>query len=332
MRLLILGGTLFLGRHLVDAALAAGHEVTTFTRGRTLPEGQEGVRALIGDRDGDLGALAQGEWDAVIDTSGYLPRVVRQSAELLAGRVGHYQFVSSVSAYSPLDHRVREDSPLAELEDPASEEIQAHYGALKVACERVVQEVYGDRALVIRAGLVVGPHDPTGRFGYWVQRIARGGEVLAPGSPDRRVQLIDARDLAAFHLRLAERRTGGVLNAAGPEPRPTMAELLAAMPGDAELTWVDDAFLLEQGVGEWEELPLWLIDPDWRGMLDADVTAAVAAGLEVRPLEETARDTLTWLEANPGPPPAKPGVQMGRVGLAPEREAELLAAWHARGR
>jgi 2'-hydroxyisoflavone reductase len=327
MRLLILGGTLFLGRHLVDAALAAGHETTTFTR-RSKPHDSR-VEALHGDRDGDLAALEGREWDAVIDTSGYVPRVVGASVDLLAPRVGHYTFVSSINAYADLRGTVTEDSPAAELEDAASEDLQAHYGPLKVACERRVTAAFGSRALIVRPGLIVGPHDPTGRFTYWVQRLARGGEVLAPGDPGRRVQLVDARDLATWHIALAERGASGSYNATGPVPRPSMAEMLEAIDPAAELTWVDDAFLLEHEVGEWLELPLWLVDPDSQGMLDADVSKAVAAGLRFRPLAETARDTLAWARTA-GPPPPKSGVQLGAVGMAPEREAELLAAWHAR--
>ena len=332
MRLLILGGTLFLGRHLAALALARGHHVTTFTRGRTAGLGDPRIDARYGDRDGDLRALEDGRWDATIDTSGYVPRVVRASAGLLADRTSHYTFVSSISVYARFDGPVHEDAPLATLDDPADEDVQSHYGALKGRCERVVQEVYGERALVVRPGLIVGPQDPTGRFTYWVMRLAAGGEVLAPGDPARPVQLVDVRDLAAWMLDLAERRAGGVFNATGPEPRLTMAGVLAATDAGAgaRLTWVDDAFLLEHGAGEWQELPLWIADPATRGLLDADVSAAVAAGLRFRPLADTARDTLAWVRAG-GPVTApKPGMQLVRAGLAPEKEAAILAAWHAR--
>jgi 2'-hydroxyisoflavone reductase len=327
MKLLILGGTLFLGRHLVDAALDAGHAVTTFTRGHTAAH--RDVEALHGNRDGDLAALDGRTWDAVIDTSGYVPRVVRASAERLAGTAGHYTFVSSISAYARFDAGpIREDAPLGELEDPGSEDVDAHYGELKAACERVAAEAFAGRALIVRPGLIVGPHDPTERFTYWVRRLAEGGEVLAPGDPERRVQLIDARDLARWLVDMAARGATGTYNATGPHPRPTMRELLeAASPDGARLTWVPDEFLLAHGVGEWQELPLWIADPSLRAFLDADVSAAVAAGLTFRPLAETARDTLAWARAaSPGTPgrlPAPP------AGMAREREAELLAAWHA---
>ena len=331
MRLLILGGSLFLGRHLVEAALDRGHAVTTFTRGRTPGIDDARVEAIHGDRDGDLGALRGREWDAVVDTSGYLPRVVSQSLDVLADSVGHHVFVSSISVYADLSGRVHEDSPLAVLDDPASEDLQQHYGALKVACERLVLERVGSRALISRPGLIVGPHDPTGRYTYWVERVAEGGEVLAPGDPDRRVQLVDGRDLAAWTVEAAERRLAGVFNATGPEPPPTMRELLesiaAGTGGDASLTWVDDAFLLEQDVGEWSELPLWIASPELRGLLDADVSAAVREGLRFRALADTARDTLAWTRARRGPAPDKPGVQLPPAGLARKRERELLEAW-----
>jgi len=331
MRLLILGGSLFLGRHVVQAALERGHTVTTFTRGVTPGVEDPRVEALHGDRDGGLQPLAGREWDAVVDTSGYVPRVVAQSVDLLAEAVGHYAFVSSINAYASLAAPVREDSPLAELEDAATEDVQHHYGALKVACERLVQARFGDRACVVRPGLIVGPHDPTGRYTYWVERVAAGGEVLAPGDPGRGVQLIDARDLAFWHVVLAEHAVGGVFNATGPEPRPTMAQLLdatnAGTGGAARFTWVPDAFLLERGVGQWDELPLWVADPELAGILAADVRAAVAHGLVFRALEETARDTLAWARAATTPPPRKQGVQLPPAGLSRERERELLAEW-----
>ncbi|MBI5105896.1 MAG: NAD-dependent epimerase/dehydratase family protein [Solirubrobacterales bacterium] len=326
MRLLILGGTLFLGRHVVDAALARGHDVTTFTRGKTVPPAPPppGVEALHGDRDGDLGALEGRTWDAVIDTSGYVPRVVDLSAALLAGAVEHYVFVSSISAYAdPSRVPITEDDPTAELPADHGEDVAAHYGALKAACERAVEARFPGRALHVRAGLIVGPHDPTGRYTWWVERVARGGEVLAPAPRDQPAQLIDARDLAAWMGDAAQRRVAGTMNATG---RPfAFARLL---DGAEHVTWVDEAFLLDQGVQPWQDLPLWVAPqtrPGLRGFQQADVTRAFAAGLTTRPLEETARDTL----ALGGPPRPKAGVEIPPPGLAPEREAALLAAWHA---
>ena len=198
MKLLILGGTKFLGRHTVDAARAAGHDVTIFTRGQTNPDLFPEVEHLQGDRDGDLGALDGRRWDGVVDTSGYVPRIVRQSAELLRDAVDRYVFVSSISVYEDFSKPVDESTPVAQLEDPATEEIMENYGALKAACETVVDEVYGDRGASVRAGLIVGPYDPTDRFTYWPRRIADGGDVLGPGDPSAPVQFVDARDLGVL--------------------------------------------------------------------------------------------------------------------------------------
>jgi 2'-hydroxyisoflavone reductase len=335
VRLLVLGGTLFLGRHAVDAALAGGHEVTVFNRGRTAPDLFPEAEWIRGDRAEDLSGLAGRDWDAVLDTSGYVPRVVRESVEVLEPCVGRYAFVSSISVYADLSGPVDEEAPTAELRDPASEDVAADYGALKAACEREVHGAFGPRALAVRPGLIVGPHDPTGRFTYWVERAARGGDVLAPGDPRRRVQLIDARDLGAWIVRALEAGVGGVLNATGPEPRPTMADVLDACRRaagvDSDPIWVDDAFLLERGVGEWDELPLWLVDPEWRGMLEADVSRAIARGLTFRALEQTARDTLAWLRGGGAARRDQaPGVPADERTLTAERERELLTEWSAR--
>jgi 2'-hydroxyisoflavone reductase len=319
MKILVLGGTKFLGRHVVDAALARGDEVTIFTRGQTNSGLYPGVEHLTGDRDGKLGALAGRSWDGVVDTSGYVPRVVRQSAELLRDSVERYVFVSSISAYGDPSVPLTETSPLAELEDPLTEEVESSYGALKAACEHVLEEVFGDRGSSVRAGLIAGPYDPTERFTYWPRRIAEGGEVLAPGDPDAPVQFIDARDLAAFLLVLATRGPGGPLNATGPAEPLTMRDALERIRGGVgaacTFTWVDDETLLAAEVGPWMELPLWLPGAEYSGMLQADISRALAAGLTFRPLEETARDTLAWsLEA---------GEQ--RETLSRERERRLLA-------
>jgi len=320
VRLLVLGGTKFLGRHAVEAALTAGHEVTTFTRGQTNPELFPDVEHLHGDRDGDLGALAGRTWDGVVDTSGYVPRVVRQSAELLRDAVGRYVFVSSISAYGDFSEPITEETPVAELDDPETEEIAESYGALKAACERVVEGVYGNRSARVRAGLIVGPFDPTDRFTYWPRRIAAGGTVLAPGEPSAPVQFVDVRDLAAWLVQLALAGPGGVFNATGPAEPLTFAELLermrAATGTDAEIAWTDDRLVLDAGVQPWTELPLWLPDDDYAGMARADISRAVDAGLAFRPLEETVLDTLAWDRSQPGDRPT----------LTPEREREILAA------
>jgi 2'-hydroxyisoflavone reductase len=320
VRLLLLGGTKFLGRHAVDAALAAGHEVTTFTRGRTNPGLFPEVEHLRGDRDGDLEALRGRTWDGAIDTSGYAPRVVRQSAELLRDAVERYVFVSSISAYRDFSAPIDEATPVAELDDPGTEDVAEHYGALKAACERVVEEIYGDRSARVRAGLIVGPYDPTDRFTYWPRRLAAGGDVLAPGDPEAPVQFVDARDLAAWLVQLALEGPGGVYNATGPAEPLTFAELLersrAALGSDAAVVWTDAQRVLDAGVAPWTELPLWLPDPDYGGMSRANISRAVDAGLRFRPLEQTVADTLAWDRTVPGDRPT----------LASEKEREILAA------
>jgi 2'-hydroxyisoflavone reductase len=330
MKLLVLGGTNFLGPAVVEAALARGHEVTLFNRGRTAPGLYPQAEHLRGDRDGDLSELEGRSWDAVIDPSGYVPRIVRASAELLAGSVGHYLFVSSISVYrEPIEPGFDESAPIGPLDAPTEEVTGETYGPLKALCEEVVRDVFPDSHTNVRAGLIVGPHDPTGRFTYWPKRIAAGGEVLAPGSPDRRVQFIDVRDLGEWMVHVAEERIAGTYNATGLDPPVSMRDLLETCRrvggADAELIWVDETFLLEQGAGPWIELPLWLPSSD-AALLDADVSAALAAGLKFRDLEETVRDTLEWANAE-GSESALTSSEIGEAGLRPEREAELLAAW-----
>jgi len=335
-RLLILGGTLFLGRHLAEQALARGHHVTLFHRGRTRPGLFPSADRVLGDRDGGLGALDGGRWDAAIDTSGYVPRVVGDSARRLAPAVGHYTFVSSISVYAePLTLPVTEASPLATIVDPADETIAGgRYGALKALCEAAAEAGMPDRTLVVRPGLIVGPHDSTDRFPYWPRRMARGGDVLAPGRPEQPVQLIDARDLADWMLDLAEAGVIGTFNATGPESPLTMNAALEACARAAgtpsRLVWVDEAFLLERGVRPWTELPLWVPAADL-AFQQVDASRAVAAGLRFRPLVETARDTLEWDRGTPASErPVKPGVAMPGP-LDADREAELLDAWRATG-
>jgi 2'-hydroxyisoflavone reductase len=324
VKLLVLGGTKFLGPAVADAALAAGHELTLFNRGHTNPERYPDVERLHGDRTGDLQVLRGRHWDAVVDTSAYVPGVVRAAAAALDG-VGLYCFVSSVSAYASFAGPVREGDPEAELGDQHDDELlpdYANYGPLKVLCERAVQEVFGDRALVVRPGLIVGPHDPTGRFTYWPHRIARGGDVLVPSPPERRVQFVDVRDLGEWIVRACERGLSGTFNAT--RPGVGWGELvdtcLATTASGAEAVWVDDAFLLRHGIGEWMELPLWIADPEAVGIHMADVSRALAEGLTFRPLETTVRDTLALAQPT------------AAAGLAPQREANLLAEWHARSR
>jgi 2'-hydroxyisoflavone reductase len=332
MELLILGGTSFLGRHLVDAALARGHGVALLNRGRTRPGLWREVEELRGDRDGDLKALGERSWDAVIDTSGYVPRVVQASAELLAAAAPHYTFVSSISVYADFRSGPNETSPLARLAEPESEDVQRHYGPLKAGCERVVEAAFPRGALIVRPGLIVGPWDPTGRFTYWPARLARGGDVLAPEPRDLKVQFVDARDLAAWTIALVERGTTGIFNATGPVPRPTLEELLETCrrvaDSPARLRWVGAEFLRAAGVEEFSDLPLWIVDRDMAGFMDADVSRAVGAGLRFRPLEETVRDTLAWARDHPEwEPSRKQGVSLPAAGMSGEREAELLGQW-----
>ncbi|MFO7590825.1 MAG: NAD-dependent epimerase/dehydratase family protein [Acidimicrobiia bacterium] len=320
MKLLVLGGPRFLGRALADATLDRGHELTFFNRGQTNADLYPEVERLRGDRASDLSALQGRRWDAVIDTCGFLPDVVRASAEALASS-GLYCFVSSISAYADFSSPVDESSPVAELGDLARDEMtNESYGALKALSENEVRAVFGERALIVRPGLIVGPYDPTGRFTYWPHRIARGGEVLAPGPPEDLTQFIDVRDLAGWMVALCEGATAGMFNAtnAGTPWGELLETCRSITRSDAEITWVDDAFLVENGVGEWMELPLWLTGPDSAYADRVDVRRAVEAGLRFRPGEETVLGALEGAEPADG------------VGLTPQREAALLAAWHGR--
>lgn len=331
MKVLILGGTIFVGRHIVRAAQQRGHDLTLFNRGQSNPDLFPGVEQLRGDRDGDLSALDGRRWDAVVDTCGYVPRLVRASAERLAGAVDHYTFISTLSVYPDLGSEgLDESSPVATMEDETVEEVTGEtYGPLKALCEQVVADVYGDAGLVIRPGVVVGPHDPTDRFTYWPVRVARGGDVLAPAPPERRVQFIDGRDLGAWTVRMVEKGAAGVYNATGPQGGVSMGDMLATCrrvaQNDARFVWVEEGFLLEQDVQPWSDLPLWLTGEDAVGFGSVSVEKAVGAGLRFRPLEETARDTLQWERE-------RPAEHAWRAGLSAEREGELLQAWEERSR
>jgi 2'-hydroxyisoflavone reductase len=320
VKLLLLGGPRFLGRAVADAALERGHELTFFNRGKTNPDLYPDVERLVGDRATGLSALAGRSWDAVVDTSGYLPRDVRASAQALASS-GFYCFVSSVSVYADFSRPIDEESAVAQLGDLPDDEItEATYGPLKALCEDAVRAVFDQRAAIVRPGLIVGPHDPTGRFTYWPHRVARGGEVLAPTPSDAPTQIVDVRDLGEWVVSLCERGAGGVFNAA--HPGVPMAELLetcrAVTQSDATITWVDAGFLVEHEVGQWMELPLWIADPEAEYFDRVDVGRAIAAGLAFRPLHATIRGTLEHAETTDA------------AGLKPEREAELLEAWHGR--
>jgi 2'-hydroxyisoflavone reductase len=321
VNLLLLGGPKFVGRAVIDAALARGDEVTLFNRGTTGADLYPELERIVGDRDGGLEGLLGRQWDAVVDTSGYVPRIVGASANLLAAAVGHYVFVSSVSAYASFADVVDESSPLAELSEPGSEDVREHYGALKALCEREVERAFPGRSTLVRAGLIVGAHDPTGRFTYWPHRIARGGDVLVPGPAWRQVQFVDVRDLAEWMLRAAEIGLDGPYNATGNSTMGAVVDAARRVSGAAaRAVEVDDAFLTAHGVGEWMELPLW-IDPSsegWQHFMEVDASRASAAGLTFRPLDDTVAATLADAELVDG------------VGLAPERERELLEAWWSR--
>lgn len=335
MRILLLGGTRFLGRHAVDVALARGHAVTMFTRGRTPNHWGDAVTALVGDRDPlispGLDALSKGSWDAVIDTSGYVPRVVRASAAMLQGRVGQYLFVSSISVYADGGGAGRDESAATgKLDDPLTEEVMKNYGPLKAACEDEVRTAFGDSAIIVRPGLIVGPHDSTDRFGYWVARFRhpallgeRPETAVVPAPSERPTQFIDARDLAAWLVDLIEAKARGTYNASSPAGHWTMGSLVNTLRagGNAQgAKWIDEALLLERKVEPWTGLPLWIpsTSTDEAGFMEIDCRKAATAGLRVRPLAETIDATAAWLAA-------RDNSGAWKAVLTAEREREILA-------
>jgi 2'-hydroxyisoflavone reductase len=318
MRLLVIGGTRFVGRHLVEAALAAGHDVTLVHRSATtlFPS----ARHVLADRDDDLSALGDGEWDATVDVCAYLPAQVRSLAAALGGRGGHHVLVSSVSVYAdPPGPDGDEDSALLPVAGDDVEEVtDTTYGPLKVACERAASAVYGDRLAVVRPTYVVGPNDHTGRYPWWVRRMARGGQVLAPGAQDAPAQVVDVRDLADFQLGLATGQIAGMFNAVRPTlPWSELLEATAAVaPAGTTLTWVDAKWLTEQGVTG-ADLPLWSEGVvEWQSAMSP--ARAEEAGLRHRPLAEIVRDTSAW---------ATDDRLVDGVGLTSALEAELLSRW-----
>jgi len=322
VRVLVLGGTLFLGRHVVEAALARGHEVVLFNRGWRNPQLFPELEKLRGDRDGDLAALRGRRFDAVIDSSGYRPDQVRAVTHVLGDAIPHYTFISTISVYRafPPHHSFDEDAPLAEGDQG--------YGPLKARCEEALEATIPGRVAHVRPGLIVGPYDPTDRFTYWPRRVAHGGNVLAPGRPERPVQLVDVRDLAEWCVRLAERYCVGVFNAVGPGSTLTMGRLLedcaTVTESLARFTWVPDEDLLAAGVKPWTDLPLWIPEGDsqFGGMLLAENRRAAVAGLTFRPLTDTIRATFAW-DRREGA--AAHDLPIRVTPIAPEREAELLA-------
>ena len=330
LRILILGGTSFLGPHQVKYALDRGHEVSIFTRGWTEPpffhDYFERTEQLVGDRNEDLAALEGREWDAVLDNSATLPRWVRMTAELLRDRVDRYLFVSSISAYRDFGEAgIDENYPVAELSAPDVEEMR-EYGALKAAAEAVASSVFGASAINVRPGLIVGPGDNTDRWTYWPVRLDRGGETLAPNVPEDPVQNIDVRDLARWTVDLVETPgNGGTYNAVGdPGAFGTMLdEIRAAIGSEATFIWVPTEFMAEHGVRPWGHLTNWVpVEGETLGMNQVANDAAVAAGLAFRPIGETALDTLEWWKTLSEERRAAP-----RAGLPDALEEEVLAAW-----
>jgi 2'-hydroxyisoflavone reductase len=326
MRILIIGGTRFLGRHLVEAALERSHDVTLFNRGKSNPDLFPRLETILGDREKDVNRLNGRIWDAVIDVAGYLPRIVRLSAEVLKENVGRYVFISSVSVYADFKKvGIDESYPVGKLQDETVEEIDGEtYGPLKALCEQAVQNIYGERALIIRPGLIVGPHDPTDRFTYWPVRLARGGEVLAPQKPEAAIQVIDVRDLSDFIIKLIQENASGVYNATGPDYELTIGKLLEVSKqvsgSDADFKWASVEFLNQNKVEPWSDMPTWVPDDEEGvGFARVDVSKAIEAGLRFRPLEETVRDTLAWAQTRPPDHP-------WRAGLTPERETQVLTA------
>ncbi len=324
MRLLILGGTVFLGRALVDAAQERGHAVTLFHRGKHNPDQFPGVERILGDRNTDLDRLKDRTWDAVIDTSGYFPRQVTASARALANAVGHYTFVSTISVYAGFQEiGIDETAPVGAIEDTTMEEVTGEsYGPLKALCEQAAEAEMPGRALNIRPGLIVGPYDPSDRFTYWPLRVARGGVVLAPDRPEILVQIIDVRDLAEWNIRMVEEGRTGVYNATGPAEPLTMGTVLdtckSVSGSDAVMRWATASFLLEHEVAPWTEMPLWVPESEGAGFSAIDCSKAIREGLNFRPLKEIVRDTLAWAGTLPED-------RELRAGIKPEKEASVLA-------
>jgi len=334
LRILILGGTGFTGPYQVRYALSRGHKVTTFNRGKTHPgELPKEVEQLIGDRNGQLDALTDRQWDVAIDNPTTLPAWVRDAAQILKGNVERYVFISTISVYADTGQGVGETAPLARYDgpDPYKETIEAvkasgykTYGPLKALSEKEAEKWFPGKTLVIRPGLIVGPRDETDRFTYWPMRIDRGGEVLAPGKPSDPVQFIDARDLAEWTIRMAENRETGIYNATCPAKPLEIGQMLNqikdALHSSATFTWLPAEFLQQQKVEAWSDMPVWAGDE--LGLARTKIDRALAKGLTFRPVAETARDTLAWFKSLPQDRQSKL-----RAGLTPEREAGVLAAW-----
>jgi 2'-hydroxyisoflavone reductase len=323
VNVLILGGTRFVGRHLVECLVRSGHRVVCFHRGQTTFTLPAEVEERLGDRNEDLGAVSSEPWDAIVDTSCYRAEQMQRSLEL---RTDRYLMISTVSVYRDLAVRgISEEAPTIETFDPS--DAAASYGGNKAACERLLIERHPERHLILRPGLIAGRWDGTGRFTYWCDRLLRGGSVLAPGTPSGPVQFIDAADLAQFAEHALATQSAGIFNVVGPAAPTTMRQLLdacalvAAERGapPATIVWADGAFLAEHGVEAWVDMPLWLDDSQYAGLLEIDNAKALAAGLKTRGIAETVRSVLDW---------ARTEAPATSVGLPAEREAELLEKLH----
>ncbi len=332
-KILVLGGTGYIGPHIVRALVAAGHTVTLFNRGKTHTELFPDLEKLHGDRDGHLEALQGRRWDAVIDDAGFVPRVVEQSAKLLAPNVQQYVFISTISVYKQLaPPGMDETGAVDELPADAAESDKRYYGPFKAACEKVVEAALPGRATILRPGVIVGPGDPTGRFTHWASRIAEGGEVLAPGDGSTPIQYIDVRDLAAFIARVVADDTTGTYNVLAPEHvtpfRDFLAQINAATGNKATLVWVPADFLDQQGVHGWSDMPLWLdAKGDFAGIGQQSNRRAIAKGLTFRSVATSTTDTLAWLQTVADADRGK----LASTGISKDREAKVIAAWKARG-
>jgi 2'-hydroxyisoflavone reductase len=333
VRLLLIGGTSFLGRHVAREAVARGWDVTTFNRGLSGAD-EAGVRAVRGDRgsESDLAAVSGTAYDVVVDTCGFVPAVVSLAAAALADSGAHYVFVSSLSATRTWPATPTPEEAPGQDCPPTAGPGDGDYGQLKAGCERAVAAAFPGSCTLVRAGLILGPHENVGRLPWWLTRAARGGEMLAPGDPDRPLQLVDARDLATFLLDVGAARAAATVNATGPAGAATMGSLLgdcvAVTGGAATLTWVPDDVVLGAGVEPWTELPLWMPPgTDGDAVWDAATGRATALGLRTRPVTETVRDTWAWLRDVGGPPEPPPRDYLARLGIDPDKERSVLAGW-----
>lgn len=332
LRILVLGGTGFIGPHMVSEALRRGHDVTLFNRGRTNNELFPDLVTLNGDRDNGLDSLKGKNWDVVIDNSGYVPRHVADSARLLASSASHYVYVSTISVYASLANPVDEDAPLAWIEDESVEEVtNATYGPLKALCEKRAAREFGeDRLAILRPTYICGPGDRTDRYTYWPARTLQGGEMIWPGTPADKIQIIDVRDLANFTIDVCENRTVGTFNTVTPAGSFDMGDLLgdslAVTAAETTPVWVDYDFIQSQDTGEGNSFPIWSPPlQEYAGSAYVNGERAVAQGLRNRPTRETARDTVTWWKTLPAERTEKT-----RAGLSPEIESSLIEAWKTR--